>query len=113
MDGWIDAVLYLSSNVLMYHVAFPSNDTNQYSSISSIWFRLNYVPFLQCLHTTFTSHGLIDFPSFLPPLMTVGRLGSDSGQLLLGGRREARRDDTTHETSGLTSCSHEEDSVPA
>jgi hypothetical protein len=42
---------------------------------------------------------VIDFASFLPPLVTVGRLGSDSGQLEL-----ATRGETDDKTSGLTSA---------
>jgi hypothetical protein len=50
----------------------------------------------------------IDFPSFLPPLVTVGRLGSDSGGLWVDslsccyGEGDARRDGTTrHQVSHL------------
>ena len=68
------------------------------NTINMVQAKYAFSLFFQCLHIHTSLLTVIDFPSFLPPLVTVGRLGSDSGQLLLGGRREARRDDTTRHT---------------
>jgi hypothetical protein len=78
MDGWMEegGGCY-DYCVLMYHVAFPSDDINQYPSISPIWSRLNMLSSNAYLQLSLRI--VIDFPSFLPPLVTVGRLGSDSG----------------------------------
>jgi hypothetical protein len=48
---------------------------------------------------------VIDFASFPPPLVTVGRLGSDSGQLELATRGETGRQDIRSHI-----CSYEDES---